>query len=78
MRQFLLDLKLAVKLPAIVVGAAFLVALAVGIASFTTAQYQAYELIEGRMHALLKAKNAELSSYFRSVEQDLRILRNKG
>jgi methyl-accepting chemotaxis protein len=68
------NIRFSLKLPLIIVGAALAVALAVGSASFITAQQQANSMIEERKSAILEAKKSELSAYLNSIEQDLRIL----
>ena len=67
------DVRFSLKLPLIIVGAALSVALAVGAASFITAQQQAQSMIDERRLALLEAKKGELTAYLNSIEQDLRI-----
>lgn len=74
MFRFFSNLRFSVKLPALIVGGALVVALAIGIAGFTTANKQVYSMIGQRMEALLLAKKQELSAYLGSIEQDLRIL----
>ena len=66
--------RLSTKLPLIIVGISLVVATAVGMASFMTAQKNAHDMIETRMSALLRSKGHELKGYLGSIEQDLRIV----
>ncbi len=56
------------------VGLALLVASAVGMAAFVTAQKNSQDMIEARMGALLQAKSHELELYLTGIEQDLRVV----
>lgn len=65
---------LSTKLPAMVVGAAFISALVVGIVSFQTAKREAVNAHHSKTDALLTGKEHELSSYLNNIRRDIGII----
>lgn len=66
-------LRIAVKLPAFMVGSALILAVIIGMTSFIIASNTAHDQASEKKRALVNAKSAELSNYLKSIEQDLKI-----
>jgi len=68
------NLKLSIKIPALVVLAAVVLALSVGVLSIQTATSNALVASESRIKAVLDTRADALSNYLGSIEQDLRVV----
>lgn len=68
------DLKIALKLPMFIVGAAIIAATAVGISSYINASSQVSENATSKLTAVHEAREAELIRYLESIEQDLKFV----
>lgn len=68
------DIGISIKLPAMIAGAAFLAAIAVGFASYKTGEYEVDKMIEKRKAALLHVKEKRLMGYLKGIEEEIRIV----
>jgi len=68
------DIKLALKIPGMMVLSALIIGLAVGTFSFFTAKSLGGELVSKQLRTVLKAKKNELDNFLTGIEQDLAIV----
>ena len=68
-----LNLRISQKLPLIIVSAALILALGIGSLSYIRASQQAFQAIDEKLLAAVEARNAALSDYLGSIEQDIRF-----
>ncbi len=66
-------IRLATKLPVVITGAAFVMAIVIGSISYFTAKQMTYNLIEKNFAAVLEAKTDELKNYLATIEEDLKV-----
>lgn len=69
----LLDLKLAYKIPGLIVLSALVIGLSVGVLSFFSAKKLGDDLIAKQKIGVLKAKKAKLNTFLVTIEQDLKL-----
>lgn len=74
MLQLLKKMSLSIKLTALVVSAATVVAIAISVSGYVVAEHEASKLIEARKTALLHVKEKSLLDYLKSIEAELRIV----
>ncbi len=67
------DMKLALKIPGMMVLSALIIGLAVGTFSFFTAKSLGGELVSKQLRTVLKAKKNELDNFLTGIEKDLGI-----
>jgi|GEM_PF-5308692 len=70
----LTELKIAQKLPLIIVGCALVMAFGVGISSYMKAASTIEEGTNAKFEAALAARHTSFSKYLTSIEQDLEIM----
>jgi len=63
---------IAVRLPAMIVGAALVLAIGIGIANYINASNELQHAAEQKLSALAEARSGALRDYLGSIEQDLR------
>lgn len=68
------QMKIATKLPLIIVGAGGLVGICVGAAAYLSAAASLEREVEVRLATLLDSRKAGLEAYLDSIEQDLRFV----
>jgi len=66
-------IRLATKLPVVITGTSFVMAIVIGSICYFTAKQMTYDLIEKNFAAVLEAKADELKNYLASIEEDLNI-----
>lgn len=74
MIERLKKLKIAEKLPAIIVGCSLVMALGIGLSSYWRAASSLNEATDARFEAALSARQASFASYLTTIEQDLEIM----
>ena len=74
MLQRIIQLKIAQKIPMIIVAAALILATSIGISSYMQAASSTQEATDKKYHALLEDRKQALSTYFTGVKADTSIL----
>jgi methyl-accepting chemotaxis protein len=74
MANRLIELKIAQKLPLIIVGCALVMAIGVGVSSYMKAASTIDEATNAKFEAALAARQTSFSKYLTSIEQDLEIM----
>ena len=74
MRLSFARLPISLKVPALALGAAFLVGIGIGVASYFQAAGATQSAINGKLQALAEDRRSALSSYLASIEQDMRYV----
>lgn len=70
----LLTMKLGLKLPMPVLGAAAISALGVGVTGYQTAARIVHEYISSETRSIVKLQHARLQDYLASIESDLKVM----
>lgn len=68
------NVRFSFKLPAMILGAALVASVGVGVVSYTTAGGITRHILDKKMESLLGAKKDKLESYFNTIEQDIRVV----
>ncbi|MEQ9520743.1 MAG: methyl-accepting chemotaxis protein [Parvibaculum sp.] len=74
MMERITKLKIAEKLPAIIVGCAIVMALGIGLSSYWRAASSLHQATNNRFEAALSARQVSFSNYLTTIEQDLDIM----
>ncbi|GHF24292.1 hypothetical protein GCM10017044_18640 [Kordiimonas sediminis] len=68
------NLKIAIKLPLLVVAALLILAVGVGLSGFRTAQSQIDKDTSEKLTAVLSSRKSELNAYLATIEEDLKLV----